>query len=247
MPGRAVLTDIEGTTTDIAFVHKVLFPYARERIAAFVRDRARDPEVAAAVNEIRAAEGDLSLDDIGGLLIRWIDEDRKIKPLKTIQGAIWRQGYDEGVLKSHVYPDVAPALRRWHDAGVALYVYSSGSVAAQKLLFAHTPEGDLNPLFSGYFDTAIGGKLEAESYAKIAARLGRERDSILFLSDSAGELGAAQKAGLRALRLDRARAPEAPPERDDSIAVTGSFEWIDPERENGLAQRDRAFPTSSLM
>jgi enolase-phosphatase E1 len=242
---RAVLLDIEGTTTDIAFVHKVLFPYARERIAAFVRDHAAAPEVAEAISEIRASEGNLSLDEIGALLIRWIGEDRKAKPLKTIQGLIWHQGYEAGVLKAHVYADVAPALRRWHGAGHALYVYSSGSVAAQKLLFANTPAGDLTPLFSGYFDTAVGAKLESDSYRKISAALKRAPDSILFLSDHAGELAAAKGAGLRALRLDRGRAADAPPDRDESVPVVGSFAWIDPSRDDGLAQR--AFSTSSLM
>jgi len=233
----AVLTDIEGTTTDIAFVHSVLFPYSRERIADFVRAHAGDPEVAAALAEVRALENspELPLDGIVALLRAWIDEDRKAKPLKTLQGLIWRRGYEEGVLKAHVYADAAAGLRRWHESGIPLYVYSSGSVAAQKLLFAHTDEGDLTPLFSGYFDTALGPKLEPESYRKIATAIARSARAILFLSDHAGELDAAAKAGLRVVRIERTRAPDAPPAIEDGMAVASGFDGIDPGSDTGLA------------
>jgi enolase-phosphatase E1 len=251
LPEAAVLTDIEGTTTDIAFVHSVLFPYARERMGKFVRDHASDAEVAAALGEIRALEGDadFSLDDIVARLLAWIAEDRKIKPLKTLQGLIWREGYESGALKSHVYADAVAGLRRWHESGIALYVYSSGSVAAQKLLFAHAPEGDLNLLFSGYFDTSVGAKLEPGSYRRIAAALARPAQSILFLSDHSGELQAASAAGLRVIGLDRSRAAEAPPQIENSVPVVSSFDWIDPEAPSGLrgGQPPRALPISSLM
>jgi len=246
----AVLTDIEGTTTDIAFVHKVLFPYSRERIGAFVANHADDPEVRAALAEIRAGEGrgDMGLDEIVPLLLRWIDEDRKAKPLKTLQGLIWREGYESGVLKSHLYSDVAPALRRWHGAGVALFVYSSGSVAAQKLLFAHTGEGDLTPVFSGFFDTAVGPKVEARSYAAILESIGREGAAVLFLSDHDGELAAARSAGLRIVKLDRTRASAQPPATEGGVAVVSSFDWIEPAAESGLRgyEPPRSLPTMSL-
>lgn len=248
--GAAVLTDIEGTTTDIAFVHKMLFPYSRERIGAFLSGNAADPEVRAALAEIRGIEnrGDLSEAEIVATLTRWIDEDRKFKPLKTLQGLIWRKGYEGGVLESHLYADVGPALRRWHDAGIALYVYSSGSVAAQKLLFAHTLAGDLTPLFSGYFDTSIGAKIEAASYRTIAQAVGRDARSILFLSDHDGELAAAKSAGLRVVKLDRARPPDRPPATESGVPVASSFDWIDPAAETGVGAYEplRSLPTMSL-
>ena len=251
MRNPAVLTDIEGTTTDIAFVHKVLFPYSRERIGPFVANNADDPEVRAALAEIRASEGssDMALDEIVLLLLRWIDEDRKAKPLKTLQGLIWRQGYESGVLKSHLYADVAPALRRWHGAGLALFVFSSGSVAAQKLLFANTGDGDLTPLFSGFFDTAVGPKVEARSYAAILQSIGRDGPAVLFLSDHDGELAAERSAGLRAIKLDRSRASDQPPAMEGGVSVVSSFDWIEPAAESGLRgyEPPRSFPTMSLM
>lgn len=251
MRNPAVLTDIEGTTTDIAFVHKVLFPYSRERIGSFVTENSGDREVQAALAEIRAIEGraEMPVGEIVAVLLRWIDEDRKAKPLKTLQGLIWREGYESGALKSHLYAEVAAALRRWHASGVALYVYSSGSVAAQKLLFAHTGEGDLTPLLSGYFDTAVGAKLEAQSYRNILHALDRDAPSVLFLSDHDGELSAAKTAGLRIVKLDRARAPDRPPAMEDGVPVVSSFDWIEPSAESGLRgyEPPRSLPTISLM
>ncbi len=234
MPQSAVLTDIEGTTTDIAFVHKVLFPYARERFAAYLCAHAAESEVRAVLAEIGEIEGrpQLTPQDAVSVLTKWSDEDRKIKPLKTLQGLIWTEGYEAGVLKAHVYPDVAPALRRWHESGIGLYVYSSGSVAAQKLLFAHTPEGDLTPLFAGYFDTATGSKLEAESYRKIAAAILHPAHSILFLSDSEKELAAA--AGMRAVQFDRTRPLDRPPSLDGLFPVVSGFHQIEPESATGV-------------
>ena len=237
MRGIAVLTDIEGTTTDIAFVHTVLFPYSREHLPNFLRQRAGDPEVSDALAEVRALENNLNLpvEEIIPILLRWIGEDRKAKPLKTLQGLIWRQGYEEGALKSHVYADALEALQRWHKSGIPLYVYSSGSIAAQKLLFAHTDIGDLTRLFSGYFDTGTGPKLEATSYAKIATTLTRPPASLLFLSDHPGETSAAASAGLRAVRVDRARAPDLPPSFDEPIPLVSGFHQIDPETDSGVA------------
>ena len=147
---RAILTDIEGTTSSIAFVAETLFPYARERLPAFVA--AHPDEAAPILAEVAAMEPG----DPVATLTRWIDEDRKATPLKTLQGMIWADGYRERAFTGHIYPDAAAALRRWHEAGIALYVFSSGSVAAQKLLFGHSDAGDLTPLFSGYFDTTTG-------------------------------------------------------------------------------------------
>ena len=195
---RAILTDIEGTTSSIAFVAETLFPYARERLPAFV---ATHPDAAAPIlAEVAAAEPG----DPVATLTRWIDEDRKATPLKTLQGMIWEDGYREGAFTGHIYDDAAAALRRWHAAGIALYVFSSGSVAAQKVLFEHSDAGDLTPLFSGYFDTTTGPKREADSYTAIAAAIGLGPQDILFLSDTPQEIAAAHAAGMQALLIDRA-------------------------------------------
>jgi enolase-phosphatase E1 len=202
LPGRpiAILTDIEGTTTPIAFVRDVLFPYARARLPSFLQAHAAEPEVAAAVAEAERL-GDGS--DAVTALLRWLDADAKVTPLKTLQGLIWDEGYRRGELKGVIYPDVPPVLRRWHAAGVRLYVYSSGSEAAQKLLFGHSDAGDLAGLFSGFFDTRVGPKREAGSYAAIARALGVPAGDILFLSDVAEELHAAALAGLQTCQLVR--------------------------------------------
>jgi enolase-phosphatase E1 len=198
---RAVLTDIEGTTTPIAFVHDVLFPFARTNLPELLRSRADDPTVAAELAAVRqAAPGRDPL----AVLLGWMDRDAKETPLKTLQGLIWRQGYIDGKLLGVLYPDVAPRLRQWHAAGVALLVYSSGSVAAQRLLFGHSDAGDVAGLFTGFFDTRIGAKREAASYTAIAAQAELPPSAILFLSDVEAELDAAAAAGLATRQLVRA-------------------------------------------
>jgi enolase-phosphatase E1 len=209
IPPAAVLTDIEGTTTAVAFVHDVLFPYARARMAAFVAAH-RDDALLAEIPEPRLET-----------LLGWMDRDAKITVLKTIQGMIWEAGYAAGEIKSDVYPDVAPALRRWAQGGVRLYVYSSGSVAAQKLLFGHTPEGDLLPLFQGFFDTRVGPKREAASYADIARGVNVSAAELLFLSDVEAELDAAAAAGLRTCQLIRPQDGTVPTGRHETAANFG--------------------------
>ncbi len=206
---KAILTDIEGTTSSLDFVHKVLFPYARERMAGFLRENAGKPEVRAQLEAIGRELGvqQPSLEDALAQLLRWMDEDRKITPLKALQGMLWEEGYRKGDFTGHMYPDAVEWLRRWHERGLRLYVYSSGSVQAQRLLFAHTPAGDLTPLFSGYFDTTIGSKREADSYRRIAEALGLDPSEILFLSDMPAELDAARTAGMRVLGLARQGEP----------------------------------------
>jgi enolase-phosphatase E1 len=137
-------------------------------------------------------------------MTRWIDEDRKITPLKTLQGLIWDAGFRDGAFKGHVYPDAVAGLRRWHAAGLKIYVFSSGSVAAQKLIFGFSEAGDLTPLFSGYFDTTTGPKREAIAYTRIAETIGLPPDAVLFLSDVSAETDAAKAAGMQALLIDRA-------------------------------------------
>ncbi len=207
---RVVLTDIEGTTSSLSFVKEVLFPYARRHLKGFVRDHADDPEVRAQLDATRALAGLEDADDarIVAELIAWIDADRKATPLKALQGLVWEHGYRAGDFQGHVYDDAVAGLRRWHAAGIALYVYSSGSVHAQKLLFAHTAFGDLTALFSGYFDTRIGAKGEADSYRRILADTAVDPGDMLFLSDIVAELDAARAAGLDTCQLVRDGEPD---------------------------------------
>lgn len=201
---NAIVTDIEGTTSSIEFVHKSLFPYARAHLRGFLREQAGDPLVQQLIDDVEAVVGwDLSLDEAAGVLEQWIDEDRKATPLKTLQGMIWKVGYQAGELKGHVYADTPEFLRRWHAQGLQLYVYSSGSVEAQKLIFGHSDAGDLTPLFSGYFDTQVGGKREPGSYRAILERIGLPGTEVLFLSDIGEELDAARAAGMQTCQLIR--------------------------------------------
>jgi enolase-phosphatase E1 len=208
---RAIVTDIEGTTSSISFVKDVLFPYARRALPAFVRARRQDPEVrrwldAAAVDAGGMCDEEMLIEVLQG----WIDADRKHTALKALQGMIWEAGYDSADFKAHIYADAAEGLARWHGAGHPLYVYSSGSVPAQKLLFGHTDAGDLRPLFSGWFDTEVGGKRETSSYRNICAALGRPAGEVLFLSDVVEELDAARDAGLDTILVDRREDYPAP-------------------------------------
>jgi enolase-phosphatase E1 len=207
---QAIVTDIEGTTSSLSFVKDVLFPYARERMAEFLRAHAQEPAVRREIEEVRRLAGqNLGEAQVAEQLIRWIDEDRKITPLKSLQGMIWEDGYRKSAFKGHMYEDAVRNLKKWKAAGIALYVFSSGSVQAQKLLFAHTEYGDLTPLFSGYFDTHIGNKREAASYRKIAETIGVPPPDMLFLSDIGEELDAARESGMQTVWLVRDGAPAA--------------------------------------
>ena len=224
---QAILTDIEGTTSSISFVKDVLFPYARERLPAFVVTHADEADVQHWLHEAAKEAGLVSAtqQEIIDLLIGWIDADRKSTALKALQGMIWEDGYTSGEYRAHVYDEVPTRLRAWHAAGKRLYVYSSGSVPAQKLLFAHTDAGDLTPLFSGYFDTETGGKRDAESYRRIAEAIGVPPSAILFLSDVVAELDAAKAAGMQTILL--ARPPEHCPDAPSHRCVA-SFDAIEP-------------------
>lgn len=209
---NAIITDIEGTTSSIAFVKDVLFPYAAKQFPAFLHDHWDDPSVQ---EQIQAAEAEAG-ESLGtpaqasALFRHWIEEDRKATPLKALQGMIWKAGYENGDYTAHMYPDTVPALRQWHDSGLALYVYSSGSVAAQKLFFGYSDAGDLTGLLSGYFDTTTGSKQSADSYRKIQQAIAHPANTLLFLSDIEAELDAAAEAGLHTCLLDREKAgPES--------------------------------------
>ena len=200
-----ILTDIGGTTSSISFVKDVLFPYARRELPRFVREHGDEPDVRRWIDAVAVENGGMCQDAmIVETLQGWIDEDRKHTALKALQGMVWTAGYESADFTAPVYPDAVAALRRWHADGHTLAVYSSGSVPAQKLLFAHTDAGDMSGLFSAWFDTAIGGKREAGSYARIAEGLKVEPGAIVFLSDVVAELDAAREAGLRTVLIDRA-------------------------------------------
>jgi enolase-phosphatase E1 len=220
---RAVLTDIEGTTSSLAFVKDVLFPYARKALPSYVGSH--ESELTDIANEIAALVGKtrLTAQEMTDTLLQWMDEDRKVTPLKTLQGIVWRTGYESGELQSHMYEDAVRALRKWHADGLQISVYSSGSIAAQKLLFSHTAYGDLLPLFAHYFDTTTGAKVESRSYERIAAALQLPSPAIVFLSDHAGETGAAAAAGMQTVLLARERSSPGPDfaRSFDDIALYG--------------------------
>lgn len=197
---QAILTDIEGTTSSLSFVQDVLFPYARERLPDFVREHAANPKVRAQLDAVqKVVPQPLNDGEIIQQLLRWIDEDRKITPLKALQGMIWEEGYRQGAFNGHVYEDAARNLRLWHAHGVRLYIFSSGSVQAQRLLFGFSDAGDLTPLFSDYFDTRIGSKREQAAYQAVAEQIGLPANAILFLSDIKEELDAARQAGMQTI------------------------------------------------
>lgn len=211
-PVRLVLLDIEGTVGPVSFVRDVLFPYAHQRIGDFLRDHSGDADVAGAVTELRRLHShDMEAGDsppawgetdVAGATAyaRWlIDRDRKVTPLKNLQGRIWERGYEAGELKAPLFDDVAPAFRRWRASGIEIAIYSSGSVLAQRLYFAHTTAGDLTPAIRAYFDTSSGPKTDAASYTRIASALTLAPQDILFVSDAEVEVAAAHAAGLRAV------------------------------------------------
>jgi enolase-phosphatase E1 len=204
---HAVVVDIEGTTSSIAFVKEQLYPYARRHIPDYVREHAG--AIQDVIDEVRRLGGSASLNtaQVIDVLLRWMDDDRKLTPLKTLQGLVWREGFESGALCAPVYEDALRVLGNWQKRGLKLYVYSSGSVAAQQLLFSHSEHGDLTALFSGYFDTTTGSKLEAESFRSIARSIGLPAEAILFLSDHAGEIDAARAAGMQAVWVAREPLP----------------------------------------
>lgn len=195
---RAIVTDIEGTTSSLSFVKDVLFPYARAHLADYVQQHSNDKKIQKIIADVVNEVGqELSQQQVIEQMIQWIDEDKKITPLKALQGLIWEAGYQGGDYQGHIYADAKERLEQWKEQGIDLYVYSSGSVHAQKLLFGHTAYGDLNPLFNGYFDTRIGAKQEAQSYRNILDELQLPGNEVLFLSDIVAELDAARAAGMR--------------------------------------------------
>jgi len=214
MSHRAILLDIEGTTTPIAFVHDVLFGYARDHVREFLAESSAAEDIAL-LREEHARDSDApplseEIESIAKYVEWLIKLDRKSTALKSLQGKIWRQGYEDGSLKSQVFADVAPAFARWRERGLRIGIFSSGSVLAQQLLFAHTEAGDLTPFIDSYFDTTVGKKGEAESYRRIAEAMGIPPQEILFVSDVVAELDAASEAGTETVLSIRPGNPEQP-------------------------------------
>jgi enolase-phosphatase E1 len=231
---RLVLLDIEGTTTPMAFVHDVLFPYARQHAAHWLEQYRSTPEYAAVVAQLsreHAGERERG-EQVPGwpaganvppaavlAYVGWLmNRDRKSPGLKQLQGLIWEQGYQAGDLHGIVYPDVPRALRRWRDGGLDIAIYSSGSELAQRRLFASTEHGDLTPLLSAYFDTAVGPKVASSSYARIADSLDQPASSVLFVSDVVRELDAAAEAGCQTVLSVRPGNADQPDGRHERIA-----------------------------
>jgi enolase-phosphatase E1 len=239
---RGILLDIEGTTTPLDFVYMILFPFASAHVEEFLTARIQDNEIRSLVDELRQHHHRDAQSEAGlhtwcdntsaervhsaAYYVRWLMErDSKITPLKVLQGKVWEAGYRDRELRGAVYPDVAPALARWRTQGRRLAIFSSGSVLAQKLLFAYSTAGDLTALLDGFFDTTIGPKREVGSYRRIAAGLGLADSEILFLSDVTAELDSAKASGMQTGLLLR---PGAPMLATSSHATIRSFDEVFP-------------------
>ena len=225
---RAILLDIEGTTTPFEFVYEVLFPFARRHVREFISQQQLSAEVRADIESLRAeqradAENGreppawpdgpaASQVESATLYVHWLmDQDRKSTALKSLQGKVWESGYLSGRLRGQVYADVPPAFARWRGQRRSIYIFSSGSVLAQKLLFAHTTDGDLTGYLSGYFDTSTGSKTDRASYGSIGAAIGAHAGEVLFVSDVTAELDAARTAGMETALCVRPGRPEPEP------------------------------------
>ena len=201
---KTIITDIEGTTSSLSFVKDVLFPYARQHIVHYVKEHADEEHVKEQINAIKKMMGEnADLDQVTQQLIEWIDQDQKVTPLKALQGMVWESGYRNGDFTGHIYEDAYLKLKQWHEQGIKIYIYSSGSVFAQKLLYGFSDFGDVTPLFSGYFDTHIGHKRESNSYHNILQSIGAPANEVLFLSDIVEELDAAKSAKMNTCWLIR--------------------------------------------
>ena len=221
---RAIILDIEGTTTPIAFVTKTLFPYARRHLRSFLdHDGDASSDVIARLHAEHEHEPDASSppwsDDSPAArrasaiaYVGWLmDRDRKSPALKDLQGRIWDAGYRSRELVGEVFADVPSALQRWQRDGIGVGIFSSGSVLAQKLLFGYSSSGDLTRYLRWYFDTGIGAKGDPESYARIASHVAMPPADVLFVSDALRELDAARTAGMQTAMSIRDGNPQQPP------------------------------------
>ena len=239
---RAILLDIEGTTTPVEFVYRILFPFARLHVAEFIRQHYESEEVRADISALRAEhradagsgnnppdwreDSSDSLSESAIRYVHWLmDRDRKSTALKSLQGKVWESGYLGGRLQGQVYTDVPVAFTRWRGQQRAIYIFSSGSVLAQKLLFAHTTHGDLTEHISDYFDTTTGAKTDAASYQSIGAKIGSPAAEVLFISDVDAELDAARDAGMQTALCVR---PESSESETSTHQIVRTFDCIFP-------------------
>jgi enolase-phosphatase E1 len=225
--GRGVLVDVEGTTSAVAYVYDVMFPFARKGIAGYVAQHWDDGALASVRQQFATDAGrELATpDELTTEALRLMDGDVKATGLKTLQGHVWEAGFRSGELQAHVFADVSPALAAWREAGLDVRVYSSGSIHAQRLFFGHTEAGDLLPYFSGHYDTTTGPKREVVSYSAIAADWGLAPSEVLFLSDITEELNAARVAGMQTALVVRPGNAQATPVEPPHVVIE-SFEQI---------------------
>ncbi len=234
---KVILLDIEGTTTPLDFVHKTLFRYASDNVENFLRKNFNDGKVKALVEELKLlytkhlfddqmpeqwkSESDKAQIKSTVSFVKYlISRDSKESSLKALQGLIWEEGYSNGALKGEVYEDVPRAMERWRNGGISICIYSSGSVLAQKLIFSTTEYGDLTKFISAFYDTAVGGKRELNSYARISLKLETRPEKVLFISDVFEEVDAARKAGMKVILISR-KEPSVIPE--NSVVVISDF------------------------
>ncbi|HSE40842.1 MAG TPA: acireductone synthase [Acidobacteriota bacterium] len=208
MKPAVILCDIEGTTTSLSFVHTVLFPISYEKMEEFIRKQWTTGFIQDEIETLRKANPQADSDEIVSMLRHWILEDRKDPALKSIQGKIWKEAYESGTIRSHVYPDVPENFRKWFAENIKVCTYSSGSVEAQKLLFRYSEAGDLTPYISEYFDTRVGTKRNSASYSNIAKNLRIDPPGVLFLSDVEEELNAAREAQMQTTQVLRENVVE---------------------------------------
>jgi enolase-phosphatase E1 len=248
---RAILLDIEGTTTPVAFVYEVLFPFARLHVGEFIRRHQLTAEVRADIEALRAEHradteagreppawredsADAQIESATRYVHWLMDQDRKSTALKSLQGKVWESGYLGGLLRGQVYEDVPPAFERWRGQRRSIHIFSSGSVLAQKLLFAHTTAGDLTAYLGGYFDTNTGAKTDPASYHSISAATGTDASGVLFVSDVTAELDAARDAGMLTALCVRPGSPEPEPR---GHTVIHTFDALFPAETDGADGR----------
>ena len=201
---KVILVDIEGTISPINFVKNVMFPYSKENLEKFLKENYNKPEIKKILQDIEEIERKkFSLDEVIQLLKKWIDEDKKLTPLKELQGYIWEDGFKSGKLKAPIFEDAYKKLKEWKEKGYKIFIYSSGSVKAQKLFFSHSEFGNILNLFDGHFDTKIGNKKDKNSYLRIAKEIGVNPNEIVFLSDSLEEVIAAKEGGMNVIKVSR--------------------------------------------
>ncbi len=227
---NSVILDIEGTTTPIEFVHSFLFDYVKRNVTSFLRNNFDKPEVAACIGKIidipdlppefrpqnRNVASENTLENVSYAIKYLVEKDSKATPLKEIEGLMWEEGYRNGSIRGEVYDDVLEAIKRWRNAKMRIYIYSSGSALSQRLLFSTTVHGDLTIYIDGFFDTAVGKKTDPESYGRISERIGEDKKNLIFISDADREILAARESGMHALLINRNPDP-------DSGIKTGEF------------------------